>query len=180
MFRLYHWLEGELFKPDPFSDTGSTAQDVKQVWFAGVHGDVGGGYPESESGLSKFPLIWMIKEAAEHGLKINQSMFKHLALGQSEDHGLYGYVAPSFTAQIHQSMKWYWWPVELWPKLTKSREWPRRLSFLGLYLPLAEPRAIADGAFIHQSVIDRMADKDLGYRPVNLPEQRVIVPIDLA
>jgi uncharacterized protein (DUF2235 family) len=27
--------------------------DLKQVWFPGVHGDVGGGYPEPESGLSK-------------------------------------------------------------------------------------------------------------------------------
>ena len=23
-------------------------QDIKQVWFAGVHSDVGGGYPEAE------------------------------------------------------------------------------------------------------------------------------------
>ena len=27
-------------------------QDIKQVWFAGSHADVGGGYPEQESGLS--------------------------------------------------------------------------------------------------------------------------------
>src|SRR2546426_2879296 len=38
-------------------------KDVKQVWFPGVHCDVGGGYPEAESGLSKIALEWMIKEA---------------------------------------------------------------------------------------------------------------------
>ena len=27
------------------------ARDLKQVWFPGVHSDVGGGYPEAESGL---------------------------------------------------------------------------------------------------------------------------------
>ena len=31
----------------------SGPQDLKQVWFAGVHSDIGGGYPESESGLAK-------------------------------------------------------------------------------------------------------------------------------
>ena len=35
-------------------------QDIRQVRFAGVHADIGGGYPETESGLSKFPLLWMI------------------------------------------------------------------------------------------------------------------------
>ena len=27
--------------------------DLRQVWFPGVHCDVGGGYPEADSGLSK-------------------------------------------------------------------------------------------------------------------------------
>jgi uncharacterized protein (DUF2235 family) len=179
MFRLYHWLEGKLFKPDPYSANGSIAQDVKQVWFAGVHGDVGGGYAENQSAVSKFPLIWMIREAVENGLSINQSMFDHLALGEPEAHGLYNYVAPNTAGEIHQSLKWYWWPLEVWPKRTKYREWPRRPSILGLYLPLAEPRAIPDGALIHQSVIDRMNKEDLGYDPPNLPQQRVIVPTHL-
>ena len=38
-------------------------EDVKQVWFAGVHCDVGGGYPEKESGLAKLALEWMLEEA---------------------------------------------------------------------------------------------------------------------
>ena len=32
-------------------------QTVKEVWFAGVHSDIGGGYPEST--LSFVPLVWM-------------------------------------------------------------------------------------------------------------------------
>src|ERR1700758_3517014 len=31
---------------------GKEPADVVQVWFPGVHGDVGGGYPENETGLS--------------------------------------------------------------------------------------------------------------------------------
>jgi hypothetical protein len=41
---------------------------MKQVWFCGMHTDVGGGYPEQN--LSDIPLIWMMTEAKEHGLRI--------------------------------------------------------------------------------------------------------------
>jgi uncharacterized protein (DUF2235 family) len=41
---------------------------IKQVWFCGMHTDVGGGYPEQE--LSDIPLTWMVQEATEHGLRI--------------------------------------------------------------------------------------------------------------
>jgi uncharacterized protein (DUF2235 family) len=180
MFRLYHWLEGKLFKPHPFSDEGSAAQDVKQVWFAGVHADIGGGYPESESGISKFPLIWMIREAVDQGLRISETMFDHLALGKHEESQLYDYVAPDVRGTIHRSLKWLWWLLEFFPKRTKYREWPRRPSFLGLYLPLGEPRAIPDGAFVHQSAIDRLGDKNLDYNPPNLPQRHVIVPTDIS
>ena len=35
---------------------------IKEVWFAGVHSDVGGGYPEGA--LSYVPLTWMVEEIA--------------------------------------------------------------------------------------------------------------------
>jgi uncharacterized protein (DUF2235 family) len=40
----------------------SQAQDIKQVWFSGVHADIGGGYPETQSGPAKYPLGWLIDE----------------------------------------------------------------------------------------------------------------------
>ncbi len=40
--------------------------DLEQVWFAGVHGDVGGGY--REVGLSDVAFRWMLEEAAAVGL----------------------------------------------------------------------------------------------------------------
>jgi hypothetical protein len=40
---------------------------IKQVWFAGVHANVGGGYPRQ--GMSLVALDWMMKEAGEHGLR---------------------------------------------------------------------------------------------------------------
>jgi len=47
--------------------------DLKQVWFVGSHGDVGGGYkPDSKDGstLSDIPLAWMLKEARAVGLDL--------------------------------------------------------------------------------------------------------------
>jgi uncharacterized protein (DUF2235 family) len=41
---------------------------MRQVWFAGAHSDVGGGYPEK--GLSDIPLVWLTRAAVEHGLRI--------------------------------------------------------------------------------------------------------------
>ena len=42
-------------------------QTLEQVWFAGGHGDVGGGYEESQS-LSAIPLNWMISKLEKHRL----------------------------------------------------------------------------------------------------------------
>lgn len=47
-------------------------QIIEQVWFSGVHSDVGGGEPSDGSGttaLSDIPLAWMINRASQHGLK---------------------------------------------------------------------------------------------------------------
>ena len=49
---------------------GGRPQRLEQVWFAGSHSDVGGGYPENESGLSRLSLEWMAERARECGLEI--------------------------------------------------------------------------------------------------------------
>ena len=41
---------------------------MEQVWFAGVHTDVGGGY--AESGLSDISLNWMLSKAVHNGIHI--------------------------------------------------------------------------------------------------------------
>jgi uncharacterized protein (DUF2235 family) len=44
-----------------------TDRRIKQVWFAGVHSNVGGGYPKQ--GMSLVTLDWMMHEAREAGLR---------------------------------------------------------------------------------------------------------------
>lgn len=65
--------------------------DLKQVWFSGVHSDIGGGYsPDNQGRLaSDFPLAWMMQEAEDAGLVIEQHLKDSLN--------------PSYLAPIHRS-----------------------------------------------------------------------------
>jgi uncharacterized protein (DUF2235 family) len=168
LFRLNRWKEPQGYRSNRFDPATETSQDIRQVWFAGVHGDVGGGYPEVQSGLSKFPLLWMIEQARAAGLRMDQTMIDHLVWGQPRLSSNHSYVPPDPMGQMHVSLKGAWWILEVLPKRAKWKEWPKRKSFLGLYLPLGEPRPIPEGAIIHRSVVERHA-KDPAYRPVNLP-----------
>ncbi len=51
----------------PSGATGETGRDVQQVWFAGCHAQIGGGYLEDM--LSEIPLAWMCEEAAKTGVR---------------------------------------------------------------------------------------------------------------
>jgi len=173
MFRINRWKEPQHYKPNPFDKSEPPPQDIKQVWFAGVHSDIGGGYPEKESGAAKYPLQWMIDEAVAHGLQINKAMYNHLVLGHKRKGGSRTYVKPDFKAKLHDSMNWAWRLLELFPKRAKRRDWPERRSLLGWYIPCEEPRRVDAGALVHHSVFERI-DADRAYRPVNLPPKEKI------
>lgn len=63
------------FTPTLWVNEGSHP-DIKQVWFPGVHADVGGGY--SDSGLSDGALKWMIDEATGADLTFDKDQLKQL------------------------------------------------------------------------------------------------------
>ncbi|SUE29726.1 Uncharacterized conserved protein [Nocardia farcinica] len=50
---------------------------VKQVWFRGVHSDIGGGY--EECGLSDATFRWMVAEAEAEGLAFDRALVECLA-----------------------------------------------------------------------------------------------------
>jgi uncharacterized protein (DUF2235 family) len=51
--------------------------DLKEVWFAGVHSDVGGGYADNR--LSEIPASWIAREAAARGLEIEGHLLSNLS-----------------------------------------------------------------------------------------------------
>lgn len=62
--------ERQTFHPKIWDETGFEGK-VEQVWFAGVHSNVGGGYPKDS--LSYIPLDWIMKKAQERGLQFLSS-----------------------------------------------------------------------------------------------------------
>lgn len=176
MFRLEPWIEPQIFTHNRFSTTNNAEQqDVRQVWFAGAHGDIGGGYPEAESGLSKFPLLWIIDEAVKAGLAVNQQAVNQLAWGIQRKASPFTYVAPTVSRNTHQSMTPAWRALEWIPKNEKYKEWDKRKSRFGYYVPDAEPRKMPENAYIHESVIDKIETTG-DYKPINLPSTYQIVP----
>jgi uncharacterized protein (DUF2235 family) len=106
------------------------AQNIKQVWFAGVHSDVGGSYAEGESGLSKIALQWMLCEAVTFGLLVDPQKADRI-LGRLPPPPP---VAPDAKAAIHNSLTWKWWILELLPhsyydSMAKRVKW--RIPFGG-------------------------------------------------
>lgn len=58
------------FLPFPWDEENlAPGQTIEQVWFAGVHSDVGGWYPER--GLSNIAFLWMMDAAKKCGMKID-------------------------------------------------------------------------------------------------------------
>ncbi len=153
MFRLKKWDDPQTFKHNRFNDAHAEPQDILQVWFAGVHADIGGGYPEKQSGLSKYPLLWMIDEATKCGLHVNQATVNQLAWGIQRKGSPFSYVAPDVRGDLHTSLSGAWWLLEFLPKSAKYREWPERQVYFGWYIPDGEPRLIPDGAVIHESAL---------------------------
>jgi uncharacterized protein (DUF2235 family) len=179
MFRLKKWEDPQTFKHNRFNDANAESQDILQVWFAGVHADIGGGYPEKESGLSKYPLLWMIDEATKCGLTVNQATVNQLAWGVQRKGSPFSYVVPDVRGELHTSLSGAWWLLEYLPKSATYKEWPARNVHFGYYIPDAEPRLIPDGAWIHESALQRM-DAMPSYRPVNLPRQHEKFPMPVA
>lgn len=54
------------FEPTLWAVKPKEGQTIEQVWFAGAHSDIGGGYPAA--GLSDIALEWMIEKARGVGL----------------------------------------------------------------------------------------------------------------
>jgi uncharacterized protein (DUF2235 family) len=180
LFRLQRWDEGGKFWPSRFAPKDKWKdQDSLQVWFAGVHADIGGGYPEVQSGLSKYPLLWMIEEAVTCGLKVDRRTVNQLGWGRQRKNSPFSYVKPDVMAAPHDSMTAGWRVLEYVPKKDKYKEWPERKSALGFYIPAAEPRVIPEDAFIHQSALGKIA-QDANYRPGNIPAKYQTIPIQTA
>lgn len=125
-------------------------KNLKQVWFPGVHCDVGGGYPESESGLANVALEWMLDEAEEVGLEVDPVRRGEI-LGQA---GGNRYVRPDSKAMAHESLKGAWHLAEYVPK--KHFDWQTRKEVRRMNR--CRRRTIPPNSLVHVSAYERGGD----------------------
>ena len=157
MFHLKKWYDPQTYKPVRFNEVHAAPQDILQVWFAGVHADIGGGYPEKESGISKYPLLWMIDEA----MKCDSSSPPPISTsspGALSARAARTPMSSPTCAGLHTSLSGAWWLLEYLPKSAKYKEWPARTTHFGYYIPDAEPRLIP-GRCGHSPIRDRAHER---------------------
>jgi uncharacterized protein (DUF2235 family) len=132
---------------------------VSQVWFAGVHSNVGGGYPEDS--LAHIPLMWIMSEAAAAGLTFKYRLeaspqtFMHPKTVEDKDGRIY---------DPRSGLGGYY------------RYGPRDIAELGKELlsrkgQKAVPR-------IHESVLRRTRNGARDYGPNGLPAEYDVVTSD--
>jgi uncharacterized protein (DUF2235 family) len=140
-----------LWQRDPLQKSPGPL-DIKEVWFAGVHSDIGGGYPDTENGLSKITLEWMVREAEAAGFLGDPA-----ALDRELGKGGSGKSAPNPKAKLHNSMVGLWPLAEFVPLVSGLSGW--RVN-------LFRRRHVPTGALIHDSVFKRGDIRPLpdGYR----------------
>ncbi len=134
-----------LWRPDPPAPDGGP-KDIKQVWFPGVHCDVGGGYPEPQSGLSKFAFEWMVSEAVAAGLIVDRPRVDEV-MGRTSA----SYAKADADAEMHESLSPLWRLAEIVPKRhynweTGSDE--RRMN-------LGRRRTLPAAPLVHGSAFER-------------------------
>jgi len=166
MFQPQLWPVGAEYWGGPFPTKKSKAQVVKEVWFSGVHGDVGGGYPEKNSQLAKIPLAWMIEETKKCGLKYTTRTINEIVLGKNKKKD---YVAPDPLAPRNASMSFGWSMLEFIPRRLSKGYSTDRLKVFGFYIPFFEPRKIEKDAEIHPSVLMRRGTSS-DYEQPNIPK----------
>jgi hypothetical protein len=108
-------------------------RSFEQVWFPGVHADVGGGYEDTS--LADIALSWMVRKAlrAEHPLWLDQDPRLHLR--------------PSPAGKLHDSREGFWRRLlyrEVWRSVCKGHQ-----------EPLSKVTEKTGEAFLHSSWLAR-------------------------
>lgn len=119
-------------------------QRIEQVWFAGVHSNVGGGYPKQ--GMSLVALDWMLAHAETHGLRL-QSLDNELFRGHASVDDM------MYNPRAGLGLFYRWAPRDVRAYCDKSG--------------IDHPR-------IHLTVAERIAHGTDDYAPGNIPPRATV------
>jgi uncharacterized protein (DUF2235 family) len=176
------WTEaGETSEP-PAGTGHRLVEDerISQVWFAGVHANVGGGYPDDR--LAHVSLTWMMREAESCGLKFKQApqdepdAMRRARSASDKDGRLYDSrqgIASYYRygpRKIAELCEPHYTPVvRFLARLggTNARAVERRFPRKDV-VEIAEPK-------IHVSAIERMRNGAHAYAPIGFPPCYAVV-----
>jgi uncharacterized protein (DUF2235 family) len=129
------------FTPTLWNAQGLAGQVLEQVWFPGVHADVGGGY--ANTSLSDIALRWMVRRAAGCGLAVDEAKLR---------------LAPHPSGPMHNSLTWMFRPF--------GAQRRRILCDAKHFAPEPpDPHMVID-----TSAFERLSDNATGYYPSNVLE----------
>ncbi|MGO3928372.1 DUF2235 domain-containing protein [Rhodopseudomonas pseudopalustris] len=144
-------------KPASGSPRYTKDERISQIWFAGVHANVGGGYPEDA--LAHIPLYWIMQEARVCGLQFKTSNPDAIAeVKEARDKDGRLYDSRSGVASYY-------------------RYGPRRISRLcnqQSLLSRTEEVYIA-APKVHESVLKRIHNNAHAYAPIGIPHDYEVV-----
>jgi uncharacterized protein (DUF2235 family) len=163
----FHPLLWDEVHEDGLVQAGSVGRDrLQQVWFTGMHADVGGGYPDES--LSYISFLWMMKEAEEAGLrtlKVITDRYRALANSAGPLHdsrsgpgAYYRYQPRNIGGWVHP------------PDTESIVHDPQLVDEHG------RPQGLLTRVQVHESVIARAAAGTDGYAPFTLPARIEVVP----
>jgi uncharacterized protein (DUF2235 family) len=133
--------------------------DCRELWFPGVHADVGGGYPRADGSLWRPPFEWIMNEARKAGLLLDEERLERVLKGSNGTN--------PWDDTKHESLKGMWWLAEFFPKMVWQKSGGRRPE-----LGLGRHRRIDTVIELHRSTLLRIKGAT-GYAPPNLaPEFR--------
>lgn len=128
---------------------------ISQVWFAGVHANVGGGYPDDS--LAQIPLYWIMEEARACDLVFktaNPDAVAETRGAQDKDGRLY---------DSRSGMGSYY------------RYGPRRLARLCHQVFSENDEVLVPNPKIHESVLKRIQNNAHVYAPIGIPHDYNVV-----
>ena len=123
---------------------------ISQVWFAGVHANVGGGYPNDS--LAHVSLNWMMAEAKKYGVRFSEKIWDEYRAVSDESGPLYD--------SRHGLGGYYRYNPRRIDKLTNSEQ------------------VVIKRVKVHESVFRRIKVGHDGYAPIVLPSEFAVAKID--
>lgn len=148
--------ERDAFQPVPWDEPfGADRQRLQQIWFAGMHADVGGGYPDDS--LAYVSLKWMMQEAQAAGLALRQDKV-------SETEKFANAYGP-----IHDSRSGVGSYYRYQPRNVGAYIHPPAPGTDSMRDPEYEDQGLAHRPWVDESVLCRIHAGTDGYAPITLP-----------